>query len=412
MSLASLRPRDLLLVGYHGDDWSHQRVLLKRVSRDSAKWVVVTPHHDLYIEDLTEYVYWHKLGVRGGFLPGTDRALYERMVAFQTGDIRDNIDEWLQEAAQVEAERADAVPGNQLAAADGRAAAGAMPAAGVPVVLALEVRYGYNVGSPVDVSTGALHMFGDRGVLELYGSGSIAVGLEGTLRDADVFGGQDDLRTLPVTYDSDKQRSRAMDAAANVLTESVFDDWPVPGPRTTKWLVRSHTSTSTTFRRRDVWWRSTMDLSNATEGVEEHGLLAEIFETAICYDQLNVSELACFELLARRFQLWEHSFAHQLRKAQETRSSSTLEVDERSIFLGRNKSSDVALVSPLLQAHIADTLKDSSAILKERRKYREEFDESGAGAGGGGGGGGRNQRDRRDKKAKAKAAAAAGEKKD
>lgn len=403
MSLASLRPRDLLLVGYHGDDWSHQRVLLKRISRDSKKWVVVTPHGDLYIEDLTEYTYWHKLGVRGGILPGTDRALYDRMVAFQTGYIRDNIDEWLREAAQEEAEHVD---GGQLVAADGRAAAGAVPAADVPIVLALEARFGYNFGSPVDVSTGTLHMFGDRGVLEISGSGSVPVGLEGTLREGDVFGGQDDLRTLPVTYDTDKQRSRAMEAAAYVLTESVFDDWPIPGPRTTKWLVRSHTSTSTTFRRRDAWWRSSMDLSYATEGVEEHGLLAEIFETAICYDQLNVSELACFELLSRRFQLWEHSFAHQLRTSQETRGSSTLEVDERSIFLGRNKSSNIALVCPLLQTHIAETLKDSSAILKERRKYREEFD-AGAGAGGGGGGGGRNNnRDRRDKKAKAKAAAA------
>ncbi len=90
-----------------------------------------------------------------------------------------------------------------------------MPAADVPIVLALEARFGYSLGSSVDASAGTLQMFGGRGVFEISGCGSIPAGLEGTLRDTDdFFGGNDDLRTLPFTYDSDKQRFRPLDSAA------------------------------------------------------------------------------------------------------------------------------------------------------------------------------------------------------
>ena len=41
-----------------------------------------------------------------------------------------------------------------------------------------------------------------------------------------------------------------------------------------------------------------------------------------------------------------------------------LEVDERSLFMGRAKSG-LALVSPALQSYIADNLRDSSAILND-----------------------------------------------
>ena len=104
MSPASLRPRDLILVGYSGNEWSQQKVLLKRISRNGKQWVVVTPHGDVYIDDFSEYTFWHKLGPWDGLLSGSDRPLYERMVAFPGAVFRNNIDGWLRDAALEEAE--------------------------------------------------------------------------------------------------------------------------------------------------------------------------------------------------------------------------------------------------------------------------------------------------------------------
>ena len=49
-----------------------------------------------------------------------------------------------------------------------------------------------------------------------------------------------------------------------------------------------------------------------------------------------------------------------------------MDAEERDLFMGERFSRNTALVSPLLQAHIAEKLKDRAAIQKERRKAQEE----------------------------------------
>ena len=47
-------------------------------------------------------------------------------------------------------------------------------------------------------------------------------------------------------------------------------------------------------------------------------------------------------------------------------------VDERRLFLGARRARGSALVSPLLEKHVATRLSEEAAILKESRKGREE----------------------------------------
>ena len=47
-------------------------------------------------------------------------------------------------------------------------------------------------------------------------------------------------------------------------------------------------------------------------------------------------------------------------------------IDERRLFLGAERSSGHALIMPELETFIADQLQKESAVLKERRKAREE----------------------------------------
>ena len=125
---------------------------------------------------------------------------------------------------------------------------------------------------------------------------------------------------------------------------------------------------------RHSWWRSCLNLSVTDPGVEDHALLSDLLEIGLWYDGLNLGELLSFEKLARRYQLWEedHYKDAPRRGTAKTDQASSLGGEERDLFMGDRHSRSTALVSPLLQSHIAEKLKDKAAIQKERRKAQEE----------------------------------------
>ena len=88
-------------------------------------------------------------------------------------------------------------------------------------------------------------------------------------------------------------------------------------------------------------------------------------------DQLNVSECVVFETAVRRYQLWEEIYSSALAEADAGESSAEW-IDERRLFLGMPRARSSALVSPLLEQHVASRLAEEPAVLKERRKGREE----------------------------------------
>ena len=147
---------------------------------------------------------------------------------------------------------------------------------------------------------------------------------------------------------------------------------------------------------RHLWWRSILRLGAADPGVAESAFLHELIEVAACRDRLNLAALECFELVSRRLQLWEETYCAQLRRA-ESGDTGTAWLDERAIFLGAGRSRGHALVCPNLEIYVAEKLASESAVLKERRKGREErqlaagvwgaLDGLGGEHGGGGGGG-------------------------
>ena len=244
---------------------------------------------------------------------------------------------------------------------------------GGEVWVALEPRFGFSVGEPIDVNLEGIHLTrcGDRGVVKSSKGGSIAVGLLGTLSDATGIAGGD-TRILPFKkkLPGTTQGRTFADATAS-LTESPGDDWKILGPRSTKWLAASILEQGPGPKRRHFWWRSVLRLSAADPGVDDHLFLSELVETAACIDQLNISELQCFEMVARRYQLWEESYSVHLRRA-EAGDEAEGWLDERAVFLGQGKSRGHALVCPDLEAWVAKELSNESAVLKERRKAREE----------------------------------------
>lgn len=121
--------------------------------------------------------------------------------------------------------------------------------------------------------------------------------------------------------------------------------------------------------------------------------LNELVETAMCADRLNVANIQAFEMVSRRLQLWEEVCRQQLRAAENGDGWDPW-LDERSLFLGQRKGCGYALVAPQLEAWVAEKLAQESAVIKERRKGREErllalgLQPPGGGSSSGAGGGG------------------------
>ena len=125
---------------------------------------------------------------------------------------------------------------------------------------------------------------------------------------------------------------------------------------------------------------------------------ANVWNGGVTFDFLASPNILVFEHISRRFQLWEEIYAAAL--AEQSSGSSGVEwAEERHIFLGRRVGHGSSLVCPDLQEHVAKELAQKTAVLKERRKGREERRlASGSGgddpspAGGGNGRGGRRGR--------------------
>ena len=87
----------------------------------------------------------------------------------------------------------------------------------------------------------------------------------------------------------------------------------------------------------------------------------EFLKWAICYDQLDVSSLACFEIASRRVQLLEEAYSVNPKAPRFEGSDHFRGLGKRNLA-----------VMPELASHVADSLKTEAAISMERRKAREE----------------------------------------
>jgi hypothetical protein len=233
--------------------------------------------------------------------------------------------------------------------------------------VALETRGPFTVGLSVPLDAEVVFSEGDRGVARCDGT----LASIGRKTGAVAVDKEDYLRTMGVRYNTAGERDRPFGEAVSILSETPFKDFPLKGPRTMRWLLLAHVKQNTTPVARHFWWRQVQRLSANDVGVEDHLFLAEMFETAVCFDQLQVGELAVSEAAARRFQLWEEVYASSLMDA-DAGHSGAVHLDERALFLGRDSARGAAMVCPELEAWIASELQTKSAVLKERRKAREE----------------------------------------
>ena len=93
----------------------------------------------------------------------------------------------------------------------------------------------------------------------------------------------------------------------------------------------------------------------------EHSLLCEVLQYALVYDQLDISSLVSYELVARRLQMLEEAYSANPKQPR---------FDAQLHFMGQGRKT--AALAPALAAHVASEMRDEASVAKERRKAREE----------------------------------------
>ena len=127
-----------------------------------------------------------------------------------------------------------------------------------------------------------------------------------------------------------------------------------------------------------------MALSDDDEYAKLHETLCRVLDIAVVYDQLQIAEMASFEVVARQLQLLEER-VYETRSAPPSgaapkakaagrggAAAGASSMPETSYFLGAGVSKANLCISPKLLEYIADQMKAEAAISKERRKAREE----------------------------------------
>ena len=175
----------------------------------------------------------------------------------------------------------------------------------------------------------------------------------------------EDARTLPIVCESSGERWREFRDVVNASEESVAEHWPIEGPRTMLWVLKYMRKYGGGPLARHTKWVHEFRLSGGDPHAYIHEVLSEVFELATCWDQLDVSNLASFERLAR----WYQDTEAQHRKEEPKGPSDPF-------VSGLGRAGGGVCYCPALQVYVTEKVAAHTAVAKEKRKAREEKRES------------------------------------
>ena len=187
-------------------------------------------------------------------------------------------------------------------------------------------------------------------------------GVPGVLEDARIFG---------IINSATGEALRNYHESVALMGEDDTAAFVLTGPRTHRYCQRETVKTGLGPSGRSRQWRHENGISQQDSVGVIHEVLSEIEEIGITRDQLDTSNLACFERLSRHKQFIEEGFRQRL---EEKRMSASI-TDGVSLcadfFAGRPRMAGGAIVCPLLITFVSKCASEDSEILKQQRKALE-----------------------------------------
>ena len=165
-----------------------------------------------------------------------------------------------------------------------------------------------------------------------------------------------------MTYDKRGKRCLDFEEGLKRMTSEPLEDFPLSGDRSLQWLfeyVRDHGGT---FDSRHTKWLLEQGIEKDSMASVVHDVLGSALEISLVFDQVDGSNLACLEIIGRLYQTIEETCG-------------PLVIEGLHHYLGKDQGAGfrrgIAL-APQLARHAVDMQSKETAILKERRKAREE----------------------------------------
>jgi hypothetical protein len=397
-----------LIVRYHGMQEYHERLVTGLTK--NGNYVVLTPDEDHYVESPSDYAECHLAGTRGG-LPSVIRKKEDRFYihrfefSYEKEELARIFEEGrrlVRESDQLDgAGQAAAVlglnghvrvprkgPADTLAPRAGRdgPVAGSSGSRDDEIWIATDFVGTVKVGD--DLGRGPpLFAHGQDGLFTVgvevvrglkikivEAPGWVAARLEflrGKLRiEAVPAEFLDDARTLKVKYDSRGERGRSFTDGVSEMDPQVFEDWPFDPPRTSLYYSKEIAKLGYGPVARHEKWVCDNKLTPDDAGVGEHEVAAEVLETLVAYDQLDISNLAGVERLLRRQQFIEEGYRQKV-EAKRLEKATDLTASMAEHFTGKPRMAGGAIVSPALLRHAAERAAQDNDILKQQRKAAE-----------------------------------------
>ena len=370
----------------------HVRLIVGHVQGN--EYIVVTPDHDMYSEilnvaenpDITNF--W--AGPGNGDIPAgvPNRSVYG-FAPMTAAEVARFMHLGRQEADRLRGAlgvAAAAAPAGVAAGGEVVVAAGAGGDAGqdgdgrvwvlAEMVMGKKIgdRVVPPVGHPCDGDVGLMRMVDSEGIdkprlihrvaeSELSDFCDVRIGMarlsescEGTGRAAG-----EDARTLEVKYGFNGERHRSFRESVKELQQTEFEDFPLE-PRTALDYMRAISQIAESATAQHHMWLNSSGVPPGDRSVHEDQLLARVLDAALCYDSLNVCNLACVELICRRRQLIAD--AHASSPGQP----SYLGAEH---YLGDTYKAGGGIVVPALTDYVSRKMQAQSQILKEKRKLAE-----------------------------------------
>ena len=188
-----------------------------------------------------------------------------------------------------------------------------------------------------------------------------------------------DARLMSVTFQELSRNERIWRDVAKDVHEEPFDDWGVPGPRTTRWCVQFLNRRNGGPVDHHRWWMSNLGLQSDSWGVAEHENLMKIVDKMGRYDGLDLTNLASAEMAFRRLQLIEYFYSDKGPgggkgggKAKEKKTDDLSYKSEAAIFSGTHREFGDTMIAPELLEYVSKEVERDAAILKQVRKAREK----------------------------------------
>ena len=361
----------------------HARLILAEVDAPSFEYMILTPDLDIYSEVLDgsnpDLVGFHLPGPGGGMPVGVPaRAIY----SFSPMTAAEYAQHMAAGRTEAAAERARRNLGGGLAPVAAVAAPPGVPAAGQTMWVLAEMVEGHLIGEEVQVPQG-LPVLGDFGLIQMNdqsGTNRTVLVKRINVDDLPVFCEQriqlarsseaiagddasaaDDLRTMSVRYLANGDRRRLFKESVGEMTSVEMEDFPY-SPRTCLEYLQAISVVAESAFAQHLAWVQQSKIPEGSRAIYEDQVLAQILDTAISFDCLQVSNLACFELLVRRRQLLAEAHSYD---------PTSPNFQGADYWLGSRYKPGNAIVINSLTEHVAKRFQADSQILKEKRKLDE-----------------------------------------